>query len=240
MKNLIYFFVVVSSLICVVQADVSQLDFKVKGPLLAPKGTMLLGGLVANNVTKIPKFNIFFNGKKLESGKDGTFRCKTEADIADEFFILVGQYSVPKPKKYNTMHRVTIKPDSKHRFFRISTNFYDAKKWSVEEVSLKKYNYEVPQQTFIITMNPEIIPLGIPFDLKVYQTDIKTLMIPKLVLKQNLTNKELQKASAKSLLYPLGSGGEHGSARFHESVLTEKTEMQGKHLVVISEYHDAH
>lgn len=226
-------------MICVLQAvDLHKLDFKAKAPLLAPKGTMLLGGFVANNVTKMPKFNVFFNGKNLQSGKDGTFRCKTETDITDEIFVLVGQYSLPKAKKYNTMRRVSIKPDSKHRFFRITASFYDAKKWSVEELNLKKYNYEVPQQTFVVAMNPDIIAAGIPFDLKAYQTDAKTLMMPKLILKSNLTNKELQKASAKSLLYPLGSNGEHGAARFHESVLTEKTEMQGRHLVVISEYHD--
>lgn len=187
-------------------------------PMLAPKGTMLIGALVAPHHRNIPGFNVFFifNGDSARTNSDGVFRCKTKRDITEALFVLVGQYSEPTMKKHNTVRRITVNPLSKHRLFKLMPDPADPRKWLVEEEDIKKYNYELPQQTIAVTINPEVVATGIPFETAVYQTNNKQLILPRLLLKNGLTNKELQRASAKSLLYPLKTVQMHPTGTVHK------------------------
>jgi hypothetical protein len=178
------------------------------GDVLLKKGTVIVGALRADDHKIIPPFNVFFAGEQVQT-KGGSFSFTAKQELAAPLYIFIGQYTIPKIDNHSTVYRMEVEPESKHRFFSLRQDPQDPKLWLIQEEKLVGYQYQLPKYTIMVAVNPKYLAEW-PFDEKpVFDVADKRVILPSISFGKGLTKKELHRASACSMLYPLDTLKHH-------------------------------
>ena len=138
--------------------------------ILPSRNTILLGSIqFAQPVDREIEFPILFKGKeyvaKVESNGD-TRKAHFELyddEKSDELYLLVSEY-LALPENSDIRHLCTS-PSHSYRLFKLKrvrvTDSNNPKEmldtWQIEEITTSKKSFEIPDETIIVFMDPEMI-----------------------------------------------------------------------------------
>lgn len=181
-------------------------SFNGKSPLMI-KGSFTTTTPENNN--QIPNFRIYFRGKETISDKEGFFSINIDEGRIDQYTLVFTKYPQPYHDKHNTLKGLKILPNASYKCI---TYRGIGRQWIPRETYIDKRTLEIPKDAIVVLVDPKYIDHLDAWNLTLGYNFVQ---LPRIVLKANIKNKPLNRASAKSLLSSLDL------LPFHEEVVQE-------------------
>ncbi|MFH1461595.1 MAG: hypothetical protein ABIF12_01485 [bacterium] len=199
MLKLIFILVIIFNC-CKINFVLSQNSFSLRGYIQANQ-----------NWKKIPEFRILFNGKQVVSDENGFYSFPIENKI-NKFHFLICKNVEQNFEKINTVKNLSLKFEKPYKYYSF-TKTGTGNVWIKKEKDLSNKNFTIHKNSVIALINPDYIEKIEPWMLNL---DPKFLNLPKIVFKDSLEEKVVQRGSAKSLLYSLDSTVFHKKVTYNE------------------------
>ncbi|MFA6527281.1 MAG: hypothetical protein WCT20_02555 [Candidatus Babeliales bacterium] len=190
-----------------------------------PAGPELRGCLRIDDFDdKIPEFRICFNGKEAMSNPEGFYSIPLGEDKQENFSLVICRSFKQHFDKANTIKHVSLVPEKGYKFYTLKKRGW-GNAWVHEEAAINNKNFTIPNNSIVVLIPPKYVERIEPWNLKLSQNYIP---LPTIILKKDFVGKQLERTSAKSLLYSLDK------TAFHESIKELRKVDQSNPKVCIS------
>jgi len=153
-----------------------------------------------NNLGKIPRFRILFDGKETMSNNEGFFSIPLDDSNIKHFSLIICKSVQQNFDQTNTIKNVSIPVKEKYRHF-VFSRFGNRDSWDQRENVIKsKKNFVLPPNCVVVLLDPDHVQDVEPWNIALSEDVIK---LPALVLKNDTNPHTLATASARSLLESL-------------------------------------
>lgn len=187
---------------------------------------MLKGSFAQANPQKnedMPSFRVYFKGKETKSDAECFFSINVEDEKIDHYTLVLTKYPKPTPQKYNTLSGLRILPNMNYTCF---SSQKVGNQWILRQIKLDPNSLEIPKDAVVIHLDPKYIDHIDTWNLTLNNNFIQ---LPRIVLKTDLLDKPLERASAKSLLSSLDA------APFHEEVTQDVKKISDKVEIALAQ-----
>jgi hypothetical protein len=163
---------------------------------------------------KMPQFRVLFAGKETMSNQEGFFSIPLDESVK-QYSLLICKNIKQNFVKTNTIRNVCMAPDDNYRYYEFEKTSY-GKGWRQQEKRLALERPIAPENCVIVLIDPSFVSRLEPSRLDLGH---KTIKMPEIVLKSEVTSTTLAAASARSLLCSLDE------KPFHETVKEEVKQL---------------
>ena len=174
-----------------------------------PVGQELRGCLRIDDFDeKIPEFRLCFKGKEVISNSEGFYSIPLGDEKPEYLSLVICRAFKQHFDKANTIKNVELIPDKDYKFYTIKKNGCGTT-WVHQEATIDNKKFIIPENSLIVLIPPKYVDRVEPWNLKLASNSIP---LPTIVLKKDFLGKQLERTSAKSLLYSLDK------TAFHEPI----------------------
>jgi len=198
-----------------------------ENPSVPSISNTILKGLIQapEHIKTLSPIRIFFAGNQTSNNNEGFFSFPIENSNLNKCYFLICNQIIQNFDGVNTIESLSINSIIKHRFFSLKKILLkdDNYKWEWKEKSLGKKNFVIPPNCIVFLIHPKYVEKLDEWKIKLMN---QFIALPKIVLKSNVSAKNLNRTSAKSLLYSLNSRLFHQTIKEEKKAFEDKPEVQ--------------
>lgn len=172
---------------------------------------------------KMPQFRVLFSGKETMTNTEGFFSIPLDEKIT-RYSMLICKNIKQNFVKTNTVRNVCMAHDDNYRYYEFE-KMPHGDTWRQQEKRLDLERPIAPEGCVIVLLDPAHVSRVEPWRVEL---DQKTVKLPAIVLKQEVSTSMLATASARSLLCSLDE------KPFHETVKEEVKQLAQNTNVLVS------
>jgi len=194
-----------------IKEDTSLQSLQVKHRSLIVPGsgkTLELRGAICvkNNYSSVPQFRVLFDGRETMSNDEGFFSIPTDLKNLDEYSLVITKKIIKEFDRNNTLKGLKVIPDMPYQYFKFTRNIASSE-WEMTEKRLFNEDFFIPEHSIVLLLNPQkYIDYIEPWEIS-FPDDV--LKLPLVMLKADMPIDQVNRHSAKSLLYSLDEGVFH-------------------------------
>ena len=167
-------------------------------------------------IKKIPNFPVFYLGTQTNTDDDGFYTLPHK--LSKQFSILISRNLYTAIDKKNTVKGYKLIKNKPYKYFRSVTDEENNVVWKEFLLS----SQVIPDNTVIIRMDPKMVKKLEPWDINLPSNFVK---LPKVILKNNVTLKELSYSSNKAFIYSLDEKPFHQPVEIINQTANPKTKI---------------
>jgi hypothetical protein len=160
-----------------------------------------------NTIENLPEFRIYFEGKAATSDDNGFYSFPVDDPNISKYRVVVTRRLQHLFNKKNTLDNFKLIPEKNYLCYTFKKlGRYGS--WVKTEKNLDHKKFILPKNSIVVLINPKYVDRVEEWNIELSKNIIK---LPKIVLKSDISEKELKRIAAKSILYL-------EDAVFHEKV----------------------
>lgn len=167
-------------------------------PIENLSATVVAKGLIQakSTIEDLPGFRIYFDGKVAVSDDNGFFSFSVDDLDLTKYRLVITRRLQHVFDKKNTINGFNVIPDKDYicyTFKRVGR--YGS--WIKKIKPLDHKNFALPKNSIVVLLSPKYVERIEEWNIELPKNVVK---LPKIVLRKNITEKELERIAAKSLL----------------------------------------
>lgn len=164
-----------------------------------PRNDQVIGkGIIQakSTIEDLPGFRVYFNGNVAVSDDCGFFSFPVEDTDLSKYRLVITRRLEHVFDKQNTINNFKVIPDKDYMCYTFKKHGRYGS-WEKKIKPLNHKNFALPKNSIVLLMSPKYVDHIEEWDIELTKNVLK---MPKIVLKSNISEKELQRVTAKSLL----------------------------------------